>query len=92
MCLPYSEFPDDPWVGYYKFLTPGVLVRDPQLILDILIKDYAYFNKNDFHVNEKLDPLLTKNPFFTIGESWKRGRSVLLQMFTISKVSVHPII
>lgn len=61
-------------------------MRDPELIKNILIKDYSHFSKNDFHIDEKLDPLLTKNPFFTTGESWKRGRSILLQMFTISKV------
>lgn len=81
-----SQFPNVPYVGFYKFSTPAILLRDPDLIKDILIKDHFSFHGNDFMVNERDDPLLSKNPFFTRDEQWKRGRVLLLPLFTISKV------
>lgn len=82
----FSQFKDVPYVGYYKFLTPALVVRDPDLIKDIIIKDHSSFQKNDFHIDEKNDPLLSTNPFFSQGDPWKRGRVTLIPLFTASKV------
>lgn len=80
-----------PYVGIYKFMQPAIIARDPDLIKDIIIKDQAHFQANDFIVEEKHDKLWSKNPFFCSGEKWKRMRSMLVPLYTASKVNVHKI-
>lgn len=68
-------------------MEPAIVLKDDDLIKDVLVKDHASFASNDFFANEKFDPLLVLNPFLANGEEWRRGRSVLGSMLTASRVS-----
>lgn len=82
-----SKFTDAPYVGYYKFTTPAIVLRDPDLIKDILIKDYDHFAENDMYVSEKFDPLLRKISFFSPhNDVWKRSRNFLTPALSQTKV------
>ena len=81
-----SEFKDVPYMGIYRCFQPTVVLRDPDLIKDVLIKDFNSFHQNDMFVDEKADPLLANNPFVVTGERWKRSRNMLAPLFTASKV------
>lgn len=81
-----SDFKGLPYVGFYKMLEPAVLLRDPELIKDVMIKDWNSFHANDFPINPKHDPLSAINPFFNVGEAWKRGRSLLVPIFSAIRV------
>lgn len=73
-----------PWIGYYKVTSPGIMVRDLDLIKDILIKDFPSFQQNDIDFNN--DEILSKNPFVIPGgEEWKATRAVLSPLFTLNK-------
>lgn len=87
-CFIRSDFKDVPYIGYYKFLQPAIVLRDPDLIKDVLIKDCSSFHANDIHLDKKHDPLLATNPFLTTDEDWKRGRSILVPIFSANKVIV----
>lgn len=63
------------------------MLRDPDLIKDIMIKDCSSFHANDFHLVPKYDPLMATNPFLSVGETWKRGRNILVPMFSAVKVN-----
>ena len=39
----YDEYPTEPYVGIYEFTNPSLLIRDPNLIRHILVKDFSYF-------------------------------------------------
>ena len=39
----YDEFPEEPYVGIYELTTPSLLLRDPELIKHVLVKDFSYF-------------------------------------------------
>jgi len=39
----YDEFPEEPYVGVYQLLRPMLLIRDPELIKQVMVKDFAYF-------------------------------------------------
>jgi len=38
----YDEFPEEPYVGLYQFLSPMLLIRDPELIKQVMVKDFSY--------------------------------------------------
>lgn len=45
------------FVGIYSFLQPMPLIIDPELIKQILIKDFSNFDDRGLYYNEKDDPL-----------------------------------
>lgn len=67
-------------------LNPSILLRDADIIKDILIKDFQYFEKNDSNLSEKYDPLLKQSPFFNVDEEWKARRRELMPVLSASKV------
>lgn len=73
-----------PYIGFYKLLTPAILLCDIDLIKNVL-QDIDSFNKNEINNCGKKD-LLSKNPLFTYGENWKKCRKVISQAFTSNKV------
>lgn len=75
----------EPFVGIYSILTPILLVRDPELIRLIMIKDFAHFSDRGVHCNEDYDPL-SGNLFGVTGQRWKYLRSQLTPAFTSGKL------
>lgn len=84
-----SEFKNVPYIGYYKLLVPAVVLRDAELIKNVLIRDIQYFAENDFQILEKHDPIFHHNPFLLKAENWKRARNVMVPSMTAGKVSAH---
>lgn len=82
----YNKYYDQPYFGYFKCFTPSLVLRDPDIIKDVLIKDYLSFNENDLGFDENQDPLLAQNPFVTTGEKWKQSRALLSPLFTSGKM------
>lgn len=83
----YKDFPNAPYVGYYKILNPGIIVRDPDLVKDVLIGNHFSFHVNEQDFSKKFDPLMQHNPFVATNESWRKSRSVLTPLLTLYKVS-----
>ncbi|XP_031623284.1 probable cytochrome P450 6d5 [Contarinia nasturtii] len=75
----------EPFVGIYTILRPILLVRDPQLIRSILIKDFSHFTDRFAHCNEKFDPL-TGLIFTLPGQRWKPLRWKLIPAFSMGKL------
>jgi hypothetical protein len=38
----YDQFPEEPYNGIYQFLSPMLLIRDPELIKQVMVKDFSY--------------------------------------------------
>lgn len=73
----------------YKVLNqPAILLKDLELIKDVLTVNFESFHDNDFVVNETLDPLISQNPFAAAGANWKVARTNMAPLFTLSKVCV----
>lgn len=66
------QFKEYSWIGYYKTTSPSLMVRDLDLVKDMLIKDFSSFHANDMDFNN--DEILAKNPFMLSGEEWKASR------------------
>jgi hypothetical protein len=55
------------WGGIFKLRQPVVLLRDPELIKAVIVKEFSSFRDNDLHVNVNIDPLFGRNPFVLNG-------------------------
>ncbi|XP_058834358.1 probable cytochrome P450 308a1 [Topomyia yanbarensis] len=83
----YRTYPNASWVGVYELLNkPAIVVRDLELVKEILVSNLRHFHKNLFVVDEKIDPLLAMNPFTQTGEQWKKSRSQVAPIFSTPKV------
>lgn len=65
----YSET-NEPFQGVFITFQPALLVRDPNIIKDILIKDFQSFNHRGWQANTDIDPM-ANNILVQKGEKWK---------------------
>lgn len=75
----------EPFVGIYLFLRPALLVRDAQLVNNMLIKDFAHFHDRGVYVDEVHDPL-SAGLFSQEGSKWRASRTLLSPSFTSGKL------
>lgn len=75
----------EPFVGVYSLITPVLLIRDPELIRTILIKDFASFPHRGWYVNEDVDPM-AHNMLVQNGEAWRNSRQQLSPTFTTGRL------
>ncbi|XP_037041127.1 probable cytochrome P450 6d5 [Bradysia coprophila] len=80
----YNET-SEPFYGVYSTITPALLIRDPRLIQNILVKDSQYFDEPGQHASTDVDPM-ADNLLLQHGEKWKRMRTKLSQAFTSGKL------
>nr|AAD39748.1 ecdysone 20 hydroxylase [Locusta migratoria] len=82
----YNQAPGEPLVGFYIFGKPAVLVRSPELLRSVLVKDFAAFADRYNISDERSDPLGTRNLFVIKGPEWKYLRAKLSPTFTSGKM------
>ncbi|KAK9509248.1 hypothetical protein O3M35_006603 [Rhynocoris fuscipes] len=64
-------------VGFYSPFEPMLLIKDPELIKLILVKEFNNFHDNGFVMSKDVDPLLGNNPFSIRGlQEWKHVRGI----------------
>ncbi|XP_075167437.1 putative cytochrome P450 6a21 [Haematobia irritans] len=81
-----------PFVGFYWFTQPGVFVMDPQLIKNILIKDFTKFSDHGLYCNEKDDPM-TGSLFNLEGHKWREMRRKTTATFSSARMkSMFPLV
>lgn len=61
-------------------------MRNLDLAKKILVEEFSSFKDNDITLDKHLDPLLSKNPFFTKGADWRISRTEFSPLFTATKV------
>ncbi|CRL07674.1 CLUMA_CG020631, isoform B [Clunio marinus] len=84
-----------PFVGFFNFTTPYLLVIDPELTKQIMIKDFKHFRNNEFSTlsNKKKDPVMALNPFVMRDDEWKEKRTEVAVGMTQNKLkSIFPLI
>ena len=84
----YEEHNDKPYVGIFSFDKPILLIRDLELVKNILVKDFQYFIDRVVSVDEKLDPLSSKTLFAMKGKLWRHWRTNLTPVFTSGKIKM----
>ncbi|GBP58407.1 Cytochrome P450 9e2 [Eumeta japonica] len=81
----YIAFPDDRFVGYFEFTNKLVIIRDPELLRLIGVKDFDYFTDHRSFGGDK-DSFFGKSLFGLKGQKWRDMRSTLSPAFTGSKL------
>lgn len=92
----FSEFkPVAPFVGIIQVRSPRLLIFQPELVKDVLIRKFKHFHDNEFGdtIDKKADPLFARNPFFLQGEEWKEKRAEISPAFSPSRLkALFPVI
>lgn len=70
----------------YRIRSPVLIIRDPELIKDVTVKNFSSFHDNDITIDESIDPMISRNPFFLKGQKWKVVRSQVTASITTGKV------
>ncbi|XP_019771168.1 probable cytochrome P450 28a5 [Dendroctonus ponderosae] len=82
----YKTYEGYPFVGMFRATQPVLLVRDPNLVTQILTKDFASFRNNEITVDKKSNILLGHNPFVLKDQEWKDTRHMLTPGMTSGKM------
>jgi cytochrome P450 family 6 len=82
----------EPFLGIYLFFRPAILVRDAELVKNILTRDFQHFHDRGVYCEPKSDPM-SANLFSLPGEPWKSLRTKLTPAFTSGKLKgMFPIV
>ncbi|KAF5296439.1 hypothetical protein FQR65_LT01426 [Abscondita terminalis] len=84
----YNEFYDERYVGIYELFKPRLYVKDPELIKNILVKDFDHFVDHNRFLPTDGDPIWEKSLFTLQGNEWKRLRGIASPSFTSSKMKI----
>ncbi|XP_055529187.1 cytochrome P450 9e2-like [Wyeomyia smithii] len=84
----YYTYPDSKIVGLYDFTSPIVMLRDPEVIKTITVKDFDFFSDHPAVVNNPDDgESLFGNSLVALrGQKWRDMRATLSPAFTGSKM------
>ncbi|XP_058788799.1 probable cytochrome P450 6a14 isoform X2 [Phymastichus coffea] len=81
----YRKFKKYPFHGLYVFYNPVLMINDPELIRNVLVKDFTYFCDRGLYSNHKCDPL-SAHIFLLNGDVWRTMRAKLSPSFTSGKL------
>ncbi|KAG4068885.1 hypothetical protein HA402_005033 [Bradysia odoriphaga] len=85
----YDKYPNEKFFGMYdNFGQPGYVIRDPELIKQIAIKDFDSFRNHSFSIPEHCDSLFGRSLFSMNDQRWKDMRTTLSPVFTGSKMRI----
>ncbi|XP_011869799.1 PREDICTED: probable cytochrome P450 6a13 [Vollenhovia emeryi] len=84
----YKKNQDRSMVGVYNFMSPTLMVLEPELVKTVLQTNFTSFHENGLKINPELDPLLANNPFFCYGEKWMTGRKRLTYAFSSMRLKI----
>lgn len=82
----YNHLPTEKVTGFFELMTPITMIRDPELIKQIGVKDFQHFVNHRQSLPDDTDPLFTRNIFAMRGEKWRDMRATLSPAFTGSKM------
>lgn len=72
-------------VGFYSFWKRQVLITDPEIIKNVIVKDFDVFADRGIYYNKQKDPL-SAHLFALDGKEWRTLRAKLTPIFTSGKL------
>ncbi|KAJ4434867.1 hypothetical protein ANN_23438 [Periplaneta americana] len=83
----YDQLDGNKYAGTYMFTKAEFLFRDPEIIKNVLVKDFSNFHDRGFYINEEREPL-TGHLFLLPGTKWRNLRVKLTPTFTSGKMKM----
>jgi len=84
----YNEHSDKPYVGIFSFDKPSLLIRDLDLVKNILTKDFQNFMDRILTTEARFDPLFGNILPVLKGSLWRLLRTSLTPVFTSRKIKM----
>ncbi|CAD0254292.1 unnamed protein product [Spodoptera exigua] len=84
----YDAYPDEKYVGFVENSAPVLIIRDPELIKAITIKDFDHFTDHKDFFSPDSEPLFAGSLLMMKGEKWRQMRTTLSPAFTGSKMKM----
>lgn len=81
----YDDYKDEKMIGMFAGSMPILIIKDPELIKDILIKDFNKFADRGIRLHEKVNPL-SAHLFSLEPKRWRPLRKCLSPVFTSGKL------
>lgn len=81
----YNRFPGEKLCGFYQMTTPFLMIRDPELINNIMIKDFSHFTDHGFDTDPSVN-IMANSLFMLKGDRWRTMRQKLSPGFTSGKL------
>ncbi|KAK9885353.1 hypothetical protein WA026_010850 [Henosepilachna vigintioctopunctata] len=82
----YDSLKDVRYVGVYQFRIPSLLIKSPELIKQICVKEFDHFLNHRNFFPDGGEQLWSRNLLALKGQEWKNMRSTLSPSFTSSKM------
>ena len=83
----YKELDGQKYGGTYALTKPGFIFRDPDIIKNVLVKDFSSFHDRGFFMDEECEPL-NGHLFLLRGKRWRNLRVNLSPTFTSGKMKL----
>lgn len=61
----------------FEFRRPTYMIRDPEIVKMLAIKDFDFFSDHRVIIDEHSDPLFGKSLFSLKGQKWRDMRATL---------------
>jgi len=84
----YNEHSDKPYVGIFSFDKPSLLIRDLELVKNILVKNFQNFMDRTLTIEKRFDPLIANVLPMIRGQHWRHLRTNLTPVFTSGKMKM----
>nr|CAH7749946.1 unnamed protein product [Callosobruchus chinensis] len=81
----YDKFGDVPYFGVYIFDVPYLVIKSPEIVKNIMVKDFQHFVDRSMALASH-DAIQANMMFFQKGEEWKATRSKMTPVFTSGKL------
>ncbi|PSN45875.1 hypothetical protein C0J52_19684 [Blattella germanica] len=82
----YLNHKNFPYVGIYLFNAPKLIPTDLEIIKNVLVKDFQYFQSRNEVVDPNLDPLFSKSVIMISESKWRFVRNMITPSFTFGKI------
>ncbi|PNF28549.1 putative cytochrome P450 6a14 [Cryptotermes secundus] len=83
----YKKLDGEKYGGTYMFTKPEFIFRDPEIIKNVLVKDFSSFHDRGIFTDEQFEPL-TVHLFRLPGNRWRNLRVKLTPTFTSGKMKM----
>ncbi|KAJ0170113.1 hypothetical protein K1T71_014041 [Dendrolimus kikuchii] len=89
----YKKYPNEKVVGFFRSMTPELIIQDPEYVRRVMIQDFAHFHSRGLITHKKVVQPLFRNLFFLEGDNWKLLRQRMTPIFTSGKLkAMFPLI